>query len=372
LFTKRYKIRFFINCKVGFILLISCLSIFFACSNDEGSPVVVYDDTPYFLDYKHFSEPNIAADNPLTNEGVALGRMLFYTTEFSSDGSQSCASCHLQEFAFTDTAQFSTGVLGMKTNRNSMAVFNMAWNLNRFFWDGKAELLRHQALIPIESEVELNETLSQVIEKLNSKQIFKDQFMRAFGAEEITENKIALALEQFMFSIISNSSKYDKFVNNEISLTESEDRGRELFFTEYNQFFPEESGADCAHCHSGYNFENDKFMNNGLDADAEISDSGFEEFTGNSADKAKFKVPSLRNIALTAPYMHDGRFNTLEEVIEHYDEHIKISSTLDPALLQTTYTGLMLTSQDKTDLINFLKTLSDSTLLHNEIYSNPF
>ena len=218
----------------------------------------------------------------------------------------------------------------------------------------------------------MNETLPNVLAKLSNSQQYKDQFIRTFGNSEITPEKMALAMEQFMLSIVSNDSKFDRFLAGEIQLTESEERGRLLFSTEYNPFFPEISGADCQHCHGGANFENDKYMNNGIDAEADIVDIGRQKVTENPADRAKFKVPSLRNIAVTAPYMHDGRFKTLEEVVDHYNADIRESSTVDPALLNTKQTGLLLSRQDKEDLVNFLKTLTDDTFLNNEEYKSPF
>jgi cytochrome c peroxidase len=196
--------------------------------------------------------------------------------------------------------------------------------------------------------------------------------MRAFGSEEITDEKMSLAMEQFMLSIVSYDSKYDKYLAGEVQLTESEERGRILFETEYNPFFPDQSGADCAHCHGGANFENDQYMNNGLDTDASMIDIGREEVTNDPNDKGKFKVPSLRNIALTAPYMHDGRFKTLEEVIAHYNSGIQESATADPTVLNTKDTGLFLTEQDKQDLVNFLKTLTDETFVNEPSYKTPF
>jgi cytochrome c peroxidase len=332
--------------------------------------IVEWDPSPYTLEYGIFPEPSIADDNKLTIQGVQLGRMLFYEKILSKDGTQACASCHMQEFAFSDTAKFSIGVQGLPGKRQAMAVFNMAWHNNEFFWEGRAHLLRDQALMPIQDELEMDETLENVIAKLSANQMYKDQFMRAFGSEEITSEKMSLAMEQFMNSIVTNNSKYDQFLNDSSVFNPSEKRGFDLFFTEYNQFFPDESGADCAHCHSGDNFENDLYMNNGLEAMA--SDIGREEVTKNAGDKGKFKVTSLRNIELTPPYMHDGRFSTLEEVVEHYNSGLKSSPTLDPALEQTRGTGLMLSEQDKIDLVAFLKTLTDNDLISNNAYSNPF
>lgn len=359
--------------KVALLAILGLLLGLNACKDKTEDVIdeVEYDDTPYVLDIGDFPTPPIASDNPLTMQGVKLGRMLFYEPMLSKDGSQSCASCHRQEHAFTDTAKFSIGVRGLEGKRQAMSVFNMAWNTNEFFWDGRAHLLRDQSLMPIQDELEMDETLENVIAKLKSSQMYKDQFKRAFGTEDITAERMSLAMEQFMNSIVSNKSKWDRFQAGTDSLTPSEKRGRDLFFLEYNQFFPDESGADCAHCHSNFNFSNNLYMNNGLDGNSP-ADMGRENVTERIQDRARFKVTSLRNIELTAPYMHDGRFATLEEVIDHYDHGIQESNNLDPAIRQTTATGLRLTEQDKQDLIAFLKTLTDEELITNPEYSDPF
>ncbi len=361
-----FRIKNILILSVGFIYLVSC-------SKETSESIAVYDNTPYSLEIGHFPEPNLPSDNHLTIEGVKLGRMLFYEKMLSKDNSQSCASCHDQNNAFTDTSRFSIGVEQLPGHRQAMSVFNMAWNSNAFFWDGRSEQLRDQALLPIQDPLEMNETLENVIDKLTSQKVYRDQFIRAFDTEVINAQYVAIALEQFMLSIVSTNSKFDQYKTGSIELTESEERGRILFETEYNPFFPELSGADCAHCHGGINFENDRYMNNGMDTDEQFVDFGREEATNLSSDRAKFKVPTLRNITLTAPYMHDGRFQTLEEVIDHYNEHIVLSSTIDPALIQVADNGgLQLTEQDKIDLINFLETLTDETFLQNPAYSNPF
>ncbi len=347
-----------------------------ACKKDDteqqaNTSAVKYDPTPYTMNHAGFPAPPIADDNLLTIQGVQLGRMLFYEKMLSGNNTQSCGSCHQQQFAFTDTAKLSVGIHGLLGKRNSMTAVNMAWNTGGFFWDGRANLLRQQALMPIQDELEMDETLDNVITKLSASKTYRDQFMRAFGSEEITANKIALALEQFMNSIISNDTKYDKYRRGELTLDSSEERGRVLFFAEYNPSFPELSGADCAHCHSGPNFSNNRYMNNGTKSEAEITDIGRQGVTGNINDKGKFKVTTLRNIALTPPYMSDGSIKTLEEVIDHYNNGLKESTTLDPALRFTREKGLMLTAQDKADLVAFLKTLTDYSLLNNTAYSDP-
>jgi cytochrome c peroxidase len=344
-----------------------------ACNNDdEPKDVVMLDETPYVLEYGAMPAPVLPADNPLTIQKVKLGRMLFYEKMMSRDGSQACAGCHRQPDGFSDTSRFSIGVEQMPGKRQAMPVFNMAWHSNEFFWDGRAHLLRDQSLKPIQDPLEMNETLPNVVAKLSNSQMYRDQFIRAFGSEEINPEKMSLAMEQFMLTIVSNQSKYDQYLAGQVQLTASEERGRILFSAEYNPFFPELSGADCAHCHGGANFENDQYMNNGIDAEADIVDIGRQAVTQNPGDRGKFKVPSLRNVAVTAPYMHDGRFKTLEEVIDHYNADIRESSTVDPALLNTKQTGLLLTPQDKEDLINFLKTLTDDVFLANEEYKSPF
>ena len=359
---KKYAIFLF------FILLFS------ACKSDDEQtlPEAAFDDTPYILSIGALPPPDLPADNPLTEQGVHLGKMLFYEKMLSKDLSQACADCHKQVDGFSDSTRLSIGVEGLPGKRQAMPIFNLAWHSNAFFWDGRAPLLRDQALKPIQDPLEMNETLENVIAKLSASKTYTDQFIRAFGSDEITSEKMALAMEQFMLSVVSNNSKYDKFLRGEVILTNSERRGKDLFFLEYNPFFPEQSGADCSHCHGGPNFENDRYMNNGLDTDAEFVDIGREEVTLNATDRAKFKVPSLRNIAVTAPYMHDGRFSTLEQVVDHYNEMIQESSTVDPAILNTQQTGLLLTAEDKVDLINFLKTLTDETFLENQEYESPF
>lgn len=336
----------------------------------EPEVVAVYDDTPYNFEYGSFVEPDFG-DNPLTEQGVALGRLLFYENLLSRDNSIACASCHVQANGFSDTNTLSFGVDGSLGKRQAMSIFNLAWHTNEFFWDGRAHLLRDQALMPIQDPLEMKETLDGVISKLEVSDIYPDQFIRAFGDNEITAERISLALEQFMKSIVSNRSNYDRSLEGTYTLTASEKRGKDLFFTEYNPAFPDISGADCAHCHGGSNFDNKQYFNNGLDKEADQTDIGREAVTNDPKDRAKFKVPSLRNVALTSPYMHDGRFKTLIDVIDHYDHGIQKSPTLNGALDYTTQTGLMLSEQDKQDLIAFLNTLTDANLTHDVRYSNP-
>lgn len=339
---------------------------------------VDYDPTPYALAVGHFPPPILPADNPLTEAGVELGRMLFYEKALSGDNTQACADCHLQSRNFSDPAVFSVGIAGEEGHRHSMVLSNLAWHVHHgdnhghgFFWDGRAATLRDQVLQPIEDALEMDESLEAVITKLSGRQEYKDQFKRAFDAEAITEEDMARALEQFLLSMVSNQSRYDRYLLGEVSLTDSEERGRLLFFNEFDPFNAEVSGADCAHCHSGLDFSSHQFSNNGLDADADMADIGYMGVTGDEADRGKFKVPSLRNVMVSAPYMHDGRFADIDEVIDHYDHGAVASSSIDPMMLYNVDYGLGLTEEDRADLIAFLHTLTDQAFLDNPAFSNP-
>lgn len=350
-----------------FFMLIVILIV--ACQ-PEDVEIAQYDGTLYnFVFPENFGDPELPKDNNLTKEGVKLGKMLFFEKALSKDGTQSCASCHVQNDGFSDKNQFSKGVDGLLGKRQAMPIFNLAWHKTGFFWDGRAATLREQSLKPIQDPLEMHETLENVVLKLSGNKTYTDQFIRAFGTPEVNSTKVSLALEQFMMTIVSFDSKYDQYLAGKVTLSESEERGRSLFFTEYNQFFPDLSGADCAHCHSGPNFENGEFMNNGLDNDSDFTDYGREKVSNFAFDRASFLMPSLRNVAHTAPYMHDGRFKTLEEVVEHYNSGVKMSSTVSPLIVPTISKGLGLSAQDKTDLVNFLKTLSDQKFLTNPEYA---
>ena len=349
----------------------SCLLA--ACGTKEPAETpAVYDPTPYDLKIGDFPTPDLPADNILTNAGVQLGRMLFYEKMLSKDGTQACADCHHQEDAFSDIRRFSIGVEGLPGKRQAMAVMNLAWHQNGLFWDGRAPRVRDQALKPIQDPLEMNETLPSVVAKLSTDKRYTDQFIRAFGDDTVTPERMGLALEQFMLTMISNYSKYDRYLRGQATLTDSELRGKDLFFNEFDPF-GSEKGGECFHCHAGHNFTKDEFMNNGLDTDAGVTDEGRQKVTNDPADRARFKVPSLRNIALTPPYMHDGRFATLEEVIDHYDHGVQQSVTVE-FLLQYNLQpgGLQLTAQDKSDIIAFLHTLTDESFLNEQAYKSPF
>jgi cytochrome c peroxidase len=313
----------------------------------------------------HFPPPPLRADNPLTVQGVALGKKLFFDPILSSDLTQSCSSCHNQSDGFTDHQNaLSKGVLGQFGTRNSMPLFNLLLHNNGFFWDGRSVKLREQALKPIQDHLEMNENLTNVVSKLNDVRSYRLMFDAAFGDKEITSERIGLALEQYMYSIVSGDSKFDRVLRGIDTFSISEKKGQVLFNTEFNPASGIK-GADCFHCHGDINFTNNEFMNNGLDS--VFTDQGRALVTRKSSDEGKFKVPSLRNVSVTGPYMHDGRFKTLEEVVEHYNSGIRLSSTLDPNM-HTIRQGLQLTADEKHDLVSFLKTLTDQTYLNNPKY----
>jgi cytochrome c peroxidase len=247
----------------------------------------------------------------------------------------------------------------------------MQWQLTGFFWDGRAELLRHQALLPIQDPLEMDETIGNMLAKLNSSQVYRGQFKKAFNIDEIDEEHVALAIEQFISIIVSASSKFD--IGKVLGFTNFNDeelRGMNIFQQEAKPNDPNNTGADCGHCHGTNLFMIQEFMNNGLDSLSE--DPGRMNVTGNTNDRGKFKVPSLRNIEKTAPYMHDGRFNTLEEVIEFYMFGVHVNPNIDPGRMHALKDSVFLSSQQRADLIAFLKTLTDTTFLNSTEYSNPF
>jgi len=355
------------------LFLLSLVFIgFMACKPDINPKKEYPAPTPVTLAAKPFFPPAvIPADNPLTVEGIELGRHLFYETKLSGDNTQSCASCHNQELAFTDNRErFSTGITGAVGARNSMPLFNLMWT-NRFFWDGRVATMREQVLMPIEDPTEMHESLENAIFKLQQSALYPELFGKAFGDEVITEDRMAKALEQFILSIRSTDSKFDKFRVNPVlnPLSPEETRGFNIFMREFS---PPGSGrpvgADCFHCHGNHLFTANNFTNNGLDESPAV---GFSIVTNDPNDIGKFKTPSLRNVAVSGPYMHDGRFATLEEVLEHYNAHLKQSPTLD-VNLKSQGVGLGLTAQDKADIIAFLHTLTDSVYLNNPAYKSPF
>ena len=304
--------------------------------------------TPKALKFsKHFPKPNLPADNELTEERIALGERLFNDTILSIDGTVSCAACHVSDLAFSDDQRVSRGFEGRTGTRNSMPLFNLAWKTH-FFWDGRQDKIRDQVLEPIQDHREMAANLDNVIFRLNRRKAYEEEFASTYGPGPVTAEKLGLALENYLLSLVSDQSKYDDVVAGKTSLTAEEERGKKLFFSK-----PALGGAGCFQCHGGATFTDSKLRNNGL---KHTGDLGRHRVTGKDGDKGLFVTPSLRNIELTAPYMHDGRFETIEEVIAHYNGPVHQSPTVDPALPST---GLGLKEADQKALIAFLKTLTD-------------
>lgn len=313
--------------------------------------------TPYrFVVPKGFSIPEFPSDNPLTEEGVALGERLFFEKRLSKNSSINCASCHQPENGFVDAGKaMSLGDEGQKGTRNSMTLINLAWK-SKFFWDGRAGSLREQVLGPIQNPLEMNANLNEVVKALQSDPTYPAEFDNAFGDRVIDSDLIARALEQYLLTLTASNSKLDQAMAGKTTLSELERRGFELFFTERD---PRRNlwGADCFHCHGGPLFTNHGFFNTGLDAVP--GDAGLQEVTGSVNDQGKFATPTLRNIGKSAPYMHDGRFETLEEVLDFYSESIHPAANLDPNLAKHRGKGLGLSQEDKKALLAFLSTLNE-------------
>lgn len=328
---------------------------------------------PYVLQYPYNfgSRFVIPDDNPITKEGVYLGRLLFYEKALSANNNISCESCHQQKLAFTDGRAFSIGTDGSLTARNSMSLANLLWVRN-LFWDGRSPGLEDQAKFPLTDTHEMGQPLSESARKLNNTELYPPLFAKAFGSSVITENQIPKALSQFERTLISAGSEYDQYLAGNYQPTAQQLRGLQLFESGPD---PKRGirGANCTHCHGGVKTFKELFHNNGLDSIA--TDLGREKITGQSADRARFRVSTLRNIMLTAPYMHDGRFTTIGQVLDHYSEHIQQSPTLSAFLQdisnETGGKSLALTKEEKADLTAFLGMLTDSSFITNTAFSNP-
>jgi len=332
----------------------------------EYSPTAfVVDNLPEFL-------PLISpADNPLTVQGINLGRHLFYDPILSADSTMSCSSCHSPELAFTDGLAKSIGIDGLPTQRSSMSLLNIGYNYRGLFWDGRVTTLEEQALLPIEDEIEFHNTWTKAVSDLQVHSVYPTLFREAFGIDhtgEITKELAAKAIAQFERIIISGgNSKFNKVIfDNTLAFTDQERHGFDLFVDDGDE---DALDAECSHCHSGQLFMGDEFANNGLDSTADFSnliDLGRGGVTGYNVDMGKFKAPTLRNITLTGPYMHDGRFASLDEVIDHYNSGGAPSPNKDQNIRP-----LGLSEYDKESLIVFLQTLTDTTYKYPELVSNP-
>ena len=339
-----------------FILFASALIVsYFAGSCKKHD--IIHVTTPFQqIIPAGFPDPNYKfQDNPLNEEAFQLGRKLFYDGRLSRDSNFPCASCHQQIAVFgTYEHDRSHGYNFSHTLRNAPPLFNVAWQ-KELHWDGRFKSLYTEATQPILTHNEMAENFFTIIFRLGSDSQYRRMFQAAYGDPVVTEDRILRALAQFTGTIISATSKYDLYKNGQATFTASEQSGYQLY------------QAKCATCHPEPMFTDYSYRNNGLPVNPELNDYGRMRITGKSEDSLKFRVPSLRNVNLTANYMHDGRFNTLLQVLNHYSSGIQISATLDPLLMNK----IPLTATEKSDLVSFLKTLSDSNILHSPRFSKP-
>jgi cytochrome c peroxidase len=326
-------------------VIILCLFVFIMFS------FVLIKDNHFFNPPDYFPKPVYNFEQPpLDSNKIELGRILFYDPILSKDNTISCASCHspFNAFAHTDH-DLSHGIFDSIGNRNAPALFNLAWQ-KTFMWDGAINHLDMQALAPISHPSEMGSNINEVIKKLNESKAYKELFLNAFQDSTISTSKILKALSQFQLTLVSSNTKYDKVKMGKETFTEQEKNGYQLYKN------------NCASCHSEPFFSNYNFENNGLPIDQTLNDMGRYVITQNENDKRKFKVPSLRNLSFTYPYMHDGRFMTLKEVINHYTSGIEYSETLSLQFNKS----IELSSNEKVDLISFLLTLNDKEFVFNK------
>lgn len=316
-----------------------------------------------------FTKLESPTDNPLTEKGVELGRFLFYDEILSIDSTLSCSSCHLQKLSFTDGGAVSLGVNQAKGKRSSMSLLNSGLTYTGLFWNGRSPTLEDQALLPVEDPVELHESWPNVELKLQRSSFYPKMFREAFGIEhkkEITRDLVAKALAQFQRTLLSYNSKYDRVQKGLDVFSEEELRG----FSLYVDDDPDIPDAQCDHCHTLPTGTSSAFFNNGLQEAASVDDfehKGRGVVVKNRLLNGFFRAPTLRNIMLTAPYMHDGRLSTMKEVIDHYAPGGKESPTKDPLL-----SDIHITEKDKEALIAFLHTLTDESFLNEKAFSDPF
>lgn len=341
------------------IIVIFIQLIFLSCTNDEVS---VYVPKPLSLDIPaNFPQIEYNLDNnPLTEAGFELGKRLFYEGKLSSNDAIPCAFCHEQAFAFTHHGHtLSHGVNGGIGFRNSPPIQNMAFQSD-FMWDGSASHLDLQPIIPITSDVEMGETLSNVVEKLKADSYYQKQFSLAFEDGEINAANMLKALSQFMVMMVSSNSKYDKYVRQEDNVTLSQ-----IEWDGLNTF-----QSKCASCHTTDLFSDQSYRNNGLTINPKLNDTGRFKVFEDPEDLYRFKVPSLRNVEVTFPYMHDGRFATLEAVLDFYDSGMVDNGNVDESLKREDGSfGIPLSAYEKESIISFLKTLTDNEFLNDKRFS---
>lgn len=341
----------FINQFLGIVLL---SFLFISCENDSYELIPKKDKEIILVQPEGFPEKAyVGQQNPLTENGVALGKKLFEEGRLSADNLVSCSFCHMQEYAFTHHGHdLSHGVYDQVGMRNTPALQNLVW-IKEYFYDGASNNLEMASLVPIHNELEMAETMPSIVKKLENDKAYQQMFLDAFGSTQVTSAGILKALAQYMAVLVSAESKYDLWKKEPIKypLSSDEVQGYQLF------------QQKCSSCHSGALFTNQSFINNGLPPNPRINDLGRETVSGDPNDRYKFKVPSLRNVAYTAPYMHDGRFRTLESVLRFYNEGMVYSETIDEQLVNDGRIGIPMTAEEQRLIIVFLKTLSDKNFI---------
>jgi cytochrome c peroxidase len=336
-------------------LLTGGVLIIDACKkNDRSSanlPTVIALEVP-----SNFPQPeDLFKENPLTNEGFALGRKLFYDGRLAKDGIASCASCHQQFAAFsTFDHAFSHGIDNQFTTRNAPGIFNMAWH-KELHWDGGINHLEVQPLAPLTAPNEMGETVENVIRKLNSDTRYREMFRAAFGDENVTSQRMLKALSQFMGMMVSGNTKYDLVMRGKATFSQAEQSGYTIF------------KAKCGSCHKEPLFTDLSYRNTGIPTNPGLNDIGRMRITRLSQDSLKFKVPSLRNVQVTAPYGHDGRFFSIGAMIDHYRLFVQDGPTVDPLVKKK----ISISLNEKSDLVQFLNTLTDTAFIKDKRFSQP-
>ena len=354
---KIFKFRSVLFCMLWIFAALVC-SVFTGCKDD-------FDGEAYIADQAYDLEipadfPALAFDrdkNPVTVNGVALGKKLFYEGRLSRNNSISCGFCHIQENAFTHHGHpVSHGIDNRLGIRNAPPIQNMAF-LRNYTWDGVSHNLDERSLVPITTDFEMDSSMPEVVGKLNTDANYKKLFKAAFGDENITGERVLKAISQFMATMVSADSKYDRVLKGKTAFTAEENEGYKLFRN------------NCASCHSGALFTDESFRNTGMYYNAQYNDRGRYRVTLDWNDNMKFRVPSLRNVEYTAPYMHDGRFTTLEAVLNFYSDQVENQPNLDPLLKKDGHIGIRMNPSEKHYIIAFLKTLSDQNFITNKAFA---
>ena len=359
--------------KVSHIIFFLVFILTSCDSNDEVDLIPKYEPTPYTIDVPHGfpTNLNIPVDNPMTVEGIELGRYLFYDGRLAGRVDEgkymSCSSCHIQENSFIIglPRPHPFGLDGTPTHHAMLPLINLVWNPGTYGWNGSIASIEEDVIAVINDPTEFGSSIDEVENAIGEIPGYREMFKKAFGSEEVTADKIAKAIAQFVRTLISADSKFDQYLRGEIQLSTEELNGFVLFTTE--------EGADCFHCHGSDGnplFTTHLFYNNGKDT---IFDDPLDRYsvTGDPMNKGAYKAPTLRNIEFRSPFMHDGRFNTLDEVINFYSHQLVWSPYIDPLMHHISTGGNQLTPIEKNQLKAFLLTLSDTAFIHNPDFGSP-